>query len=118
MNGRKGKHEDVLDPFTIQEGWFELHFPSLQVHPNENLDEDAKSQIWATIHRLDLNGATCVSGRRSWIQPYLNGVYPLSFVREKAPFMAHELTRQNLQDINMSIWDAFKQQDDTISYRW
>lgn len=27
LNGRKGVHEDVLDPFEIQDGWFVIDFP-------------------------------------------------------------------------------------------
>lgn len=109
MNGRKGKFEDVLDPFTLQEGWFELHFPSLQVVPNKNLGKDEIGQVKATIKRLKLNDYICIQGRKDRLQPYLNAKYPFCYLQEIAPFLASELERWNLQDINLSIWDAFKQ---------
>ena len=34
MNSRKRDFEDVLDPFKIDNGWFELEFMALQVRPN------------------------------------------------------------------------------------
>ena len=114
MNGRKGKYEDVLDPFTLQEGWFELHFPSLQVIPNENLEEDAMCRVKATIKRLKLNDYICIKGRQERLQPYLNEVYPFSYLQDLAPFLASELDRQNLQDIHLPIWDAFKQQKQKV----
>lgn len=109
MNGRKGKYDDVLDPFTLQEGWFELHFPSLQVIPNEHLEADAKSQVQKTIDRLKLNDYICTGGRQERLQPYLNEKYPLSHLQDIAPFLARELQRQNIQDVYLPIWDAFKQ---------
>jgi 5-methylcytosine-specific restriction endonuclease McrA len=40
FNGRKSDYEDVLDPFTLQEGWFVIVFPSLQLKPASHLTED------------------------------------------------------------------------------
>ncbi len=114
INGRKGKYEDVLDPFTLQEGWFELHFPSLQVIPNANLEKDAMSRVKATIKRLKLNDYICTTGRLERLQPYLNEIYPLSYLQDLAPLLASELKRQNLQNIYLPIWDAFKKQKQEV----
>lgn len=108
MNGRKGNYEDVLDPFTLSEGWFQLHFPSLQVMPNKNLQSDQKKSVEATIKRLKLNNDTCISGRLAWLVPYLQGKYDISHLKDYAPFLAYELKRQCLQDIKLPIWQAFK----------
>ena len=32
LNSRKRVNETILDPFEIEDGWFLLHFPSLQVY--------------------------------------------------------------------------------------
>jgi hypothetical protein len=115
MNGRKGKYEDVLDPFTLQEGWFELRFPSLQVTPNKNIEKEAKIRVETTIKRLKLNDYICIGGRKERLQPYLNAIYPFSYLRELAPFLASELKRQNLQDIHLPIWDTFKRQKQEVN---
>jgi hypothetical protein len=108
MNGRKGKYEDVLDPFTLPEGWFQLLFPSLLAIPNKNLQNDQKKCVESTIKRLKLNDDTCISGRQGWLVPYLQGEYPISHLEKRAPFLAYELKRQSLQDIELPIWAAFK----------
>ena len=60
------------------------------------------------IKRLRLNDDTCISGRRAWLVPYLQGKYGISHLEDKAPFLANELKRQCLQDIELPLWEAFK----------
>ncbi|BCL81434.1 hypothetical protein ccbrp13_38990 [Ktedonobacteria bacterium brp13] len=108
LNGRKGINKEVLDPFTLQEGWFALHFPSLQLTHNKELDQSIIVSIKQTIKILKLNDDTCIGGRRDWLEPYLQGEYGIDHLCKKAPFLTYELKRQGLQDINLPIWDAFK----------
>ncbi len=108
LNGRKGNHEDVLDPFTLQDGWFIMHFPSLQLRPGQHLSGSENSSVWKTINRLKLNDYTCVRGRRDRLVPYLLGKYPFSFLEEIAPFLARELRRQKFDNVDLPIWMDFK----------
>ena len=108
LNGRKGNNEDVLDPFTLQDGWFIIHFPSLQVKPGDNLKKTEAESVVKTIKRLKLNDETCIRGRRSWLEPYIMGIYDINYLEEKAPFLARELKRQNIADIHHVIWEDFK----------
>lgn len=108
INGRKGKSKDILDPFTLPKGWFELHFPSLQLRPNKDLNDTNIKSICTTIESLKLNGDTCVNSRRNWLVPYLQGRYGIDHLEEKAPFLASELKRQGLQDIHLPRWEAFR----------
>lgn len=96
MNGRKGKHRDVLDPFRLDNGVFFIDFPSLQVHPATGLPGPVEAQAWSTIHRLQLNDDTCIQGRHSRLDPYCRGVYDLDYLAEIAPFISREIVRQNL----------------------
>lgn len=108
LNGRKGNKEDVLDPFTLQDGWFVLHFPSLQVKPGDNLTRAEAESVMKTIKRLKLNDETCIRGRTSWLKPYILGKYGIDHLEEKAPFLACELKRQNIANIDHAIWEDFK----------
>ncbi len=108
LNGRKGTSENVLDPFTLQEGWFALLFPSLLLTTGKHITEEEAKRVKQTIKILKLNDSTCVSGRRSWLQPYLDGMYGMAYLEEKAPFLASELKRQNLADINLPVWEDFR----------
>jgi hypothetical protein len=98
LNGRKGTHEDVLDPFLVQDGWFVIDFPSMLVSPNPHLDPTIKQLILATINRLGLNDeGTCLKSRVKWLRDYCSpsGI-PFDFLRRHAPFIAAELERQGL----------------------
>lgn len=104
LNGCKGDHEDVLDPFEIQTGWFVLQFPSLLVVPGEELSAYRKKQVKKTIDRLKLNDETvCLSGRWVWLEEYLRirseaaETVAFSYLERRAPFLATELDRQSLR---------------------
>lgn len=97
LNGRKGVYEDVLDPFSIGENWFTISFPSLIVKPADGLDADLVIKITATIARLGLNDeSTCLKSRYAWTMDYCNSKFTFQYLREKAPFIARELERQDL----------------------
>jgi hypothetical protein len=97
LNGRKGNHEDVLDPFRIENGWFVIDFPSLLVKPARGLDETLIRRIRTTIIRLGLNDEdTCLKSREKYVKDYCKQKISFDFLREEAPFIAFELERQNL----------------------
>jgi hypothetical protein len=71
LNGRKGEHRDVLDPFLIKNGDFILKFPSLMVDPSPNLSTTNQNKILLTIERLGLNDeGTCLKSRVKWVSDY------------------------------------------------
>ena len=97
LNGRKGDYEDVLDPFTLSEGWFALDFPSLLVHPGKNLLPAEEELVIKTINRLRLNDeGTCLQARINWVRDYITVPFPFSHLEKKAPFIASELKRQHM----------------------
>lgn len=97
LNGRKGDHEDVLDPFTIVNGMFVLDFPSLFVKPSKDLNAGVQAQVVATINRLKLNDeATCIKARARFVKRYCRGEVDFQYLKSDAPFIAFELERQGL----------------------
>lgn len=103
LNGRKGDHEDVLDPFTIQDEWFVLEFPSLLVKPAPDLAGDLRAKVIATRRRLKLNDdESCVKARLRYVRLYCSfhcqGIIPLDYLHAEAPFIAREIERQGLVD--------------------
>jgi hypothetical protein len=97
LNGRKGVHEDVLDPFLIQDGWFVIDFPSMLVKPDSELAPVNRQSVQATIDRLGLNDeGTCLKSRVKWLSDYCSNDISLDYFRRHAPFIVAELERQNL----------------------
>ncbi len=104
MNGRKGTFEDVLDPFTLEDGWFVMHFPSLLIMPGKHLTSAEAEKVNKTIWRLKLNSWDCVKGRKDQLQPYARGKYSIDYLAEIAPFIAREIKRLEFDNINHTMW--------------
>lgn len=99
LNGRKWTYEDVLDPASIETGWFQISFPSLLIKPNRTLKQDLKDQIQATIGRLKLNDeSTCLKSRLRYIKNFCQRCINFTYLENNAPFIAMELQRQGLVD--------------------
>jgi hypothetical protein len=97
LNGRKGVHEDVLDPFLIQNGWFIMDFPSMLVTPSGDLSLADRQRVQVTIDRLGLNDeGTCLKSRVKWLRDYCTNDISFDYLRNNAPFIVAELERQNL----------------------
>ena len=97
MNGRKGKHEDVLDPFKLPRRVFELDFPSLQIVPSGANAGDLHAQAESTIERLSLNDELSVKARLVYVRLYCASDISLGFLEHNAPFIFYEIVRQNLE---------------------
>lgn len=97
LNGRKGVHEDVLDPFLIEDGWFVIDFPSMLLRPSSDLTPESRQRVQATIGRLGLNDeGTCLKSRVKWLADYCSTDISFDYLRRNAPFIVAELERQNL----------------------
>jgi hypothetical protein len=100
MNARKNDASDVLDPFTILDGWFELYFPTMQVRPAKNLSAATLQAVRSTIRRLKLNSHECCQEcEEYWNDYYQNGL-AIDRLFRYAPFIALEAVRQNLLHSN------------------
>lgn len=98
LNGRKGNHTDVLDPFKIKAGWFVLDFPSLLIRAGPDLKPQTRTRVERTIARLQLNDdEVCVQMRYRWVMDYRNQLITWDALRRDAPFIAFELDRQGLR---------------------
>lgn len=109
LNARKGDFEDVLDPFTLLDGWFVIDFPSLMIFPGDHLSPTEAEQVNQTVKRLRLNeDEDCIGDREKWLQEYVTGEISFSHLEKKAPFLALELKRQELVDREHPVWARYK----------
>lgn len=93
MNARKKEFADVLDPFEVRDGWFELELVGFQVMPSHSLDLETHGQVEATINRLKLNHKDCRELRESYAKNYWERHIDLAYLERRAPFVARELRR-------------------------
>lgn len=106
LNGRKGVHQDVLDPFELDDNVFALDFPSLQVKPGSGLGSQLEAAVWATINRLKLNDdENCLHEREVCVRAYCTNDISFNHLRKEAPFIAHELERQGLVRTIVNMMD-------------
>lgn len=85
----------TLDPFTIEDGWFELELVGYQVLPGACTTDPLRALIRTNIEKiLDLNNARFRRQRGQVAESYLHGEVSLRHLERHAPFVARELRRQ------------------------
>ncbi len=98
-NRNKGVSEKVLDPFTVQPGWFVLDMPSLLIKPGSGLTTSVVFDVESTIGCLKLNDGISMRARQGWINGFKDGSYSFLHLEERAPFIAYEFNRQGLNSV-------------------
>lgn len=100
MNNNKGESLIVLDPFTIQSGWFVLEFATLLVRPNAAESTVLQQRVQRSIDILKLNrDDALVNLRFEVFKSYREGRLSLTDLDPKYPFIAFEIRRQGIKTI-------------------
>jgi len=94
MNALKRDFEDVLDPFDVEAGWFEVEFTFFQVCPGQNVDDSTRALVKATIERLRLNDDECCGARKEWFDRYSCHSCNCALLTEMSPLVAREAERR------------------------
>jgi hypothetical protein len=96
MNSRKRQHLDVLNPFDVENGWFQLNFVNGEIFPNPALSPQLQQQVRDTMERLnpDSPGNRAMRVRHS--MDYTNNLYPSDHLKRYSPFVWMEANRQGL----------------------
>lgn len=91
INSIKNKFDDeVLDPFEVQEGWFRVSLPDMQLHLTAQVPDTHRARAEKTVQRLQLtHGEDLIEFRRAWYDQYKQGGAPvLDMMDEWAPLVA------------------------------
>lgn len=91
VNGAKGT-KDVIDPFEVKPGWFELDLDTYLVRRGSAAPSSKHGRIGETLSILNLR--QCIQQRRQYIESYRAGEIELREVERYALFIASELRRQ------------------------
>jgi hypothetical protein len=96
VNAAKGSMLDVVDPFDVQAGWFELNLATFHVRRGPSAPNAQHTKIDKTLPLLNLRD--CWQERKEYVTCYRLGPdnegIDLAYLEHRAPFIASELRRQ------------------------
>ncbi len=97
INLRKGDAEDLVDPFGVKTGWFELDLPSCLVRAGRGVSGELRRTVISTIDILQLNADDRMVQERCDLLVHLaRGDITLGFLEKRYPFLAVEVKRQGV----------------------
>ncbi|MCC6999393.1 MAG: hypothetical protein IT370_32585 [Deltaproteobacteria bacterium] len=87
--------EQVLDPFEVADGWFEIILPSLQLVVTDTIPAAARDRAAFVLKRLHLaHDERIIRQRREWYRMYQAGELTLGGLALKAPLIAAAVRKQ------------------------
>ena len=96
INSSKGNEPagKLLDPFEIENGWFEIHLPSLQLRVSDTVPTELRERAEHVLVRLHLrDDERVLRQRREWYRMYQCGGLSQDELEGKAPLIAAAVTR-------------------------
>lgn len=91
INSSKSKRrsKDLLDPFEVGEGWFEIDLPSLQLKLTDAVPPEYRARAEYTLRNLPIrDDERVIRQRRAWYELYEQGMLNLDGLRKMAPLIA------------------------------
>ena len=83
------RSSNLMDPFTVQDGWFEVILPSLQLKVTNSVPGTLREMAEYTIKRLHLeHDERVMRQRREWYRMYQCDELTLDGLEKKAPLIA------------------------------
>jgi len=98
-SSKKNLDDQILDPFEVEDDWFEILLPSLQLVLTDQVPLSHRSKAEFTLKRLGLDRDERVMRlREEWFNMYQNGEINFEGLTKKAPLIARAIARQNSSD--------------------
>lgn len=83
----------IPDPYRVDDSWFELRLPSLELIATEAVPEDQRPAVDNVLRWLGKDRRV-IRTRQAWFRLYRDNRLDLSGLAEKAPLIAAALRRQ------------------------
>lgn len=89
------KSHQVIDPFEVADGWFEILLPSLQLVTTDLIPKESRARADFVLTRLHLqDDERVLRQRREWYRMYQDGELTLEGLAKKAPLIAAAVRKQ------------------------
>lgn len=93
-SSKRDADDQILDPFQVEEGWFEVILPSLQLVVSESIPSEYRERAEFTLIRLHLrDDERVLRQRRTWYWLYQQGQLDLEGLRKNAPLIARAVEK-------------------------
>lgn len=96
INRRKNSNTNILDPFEIEDDWFDVDMQTGAIYPNLLLEDDLKARVQDTIDELGLDQQVYREMRHRHVLHALKREIKESYLRETSPFIWKVLKRHGL----------------------
>lgn len=94
-SSKKNLDDCLLDPFEVEDNWFEILLPSLQLVLTESVPDNQRQKAEFTLKRLGLNyNERILRQREEWFRMYEQGEITLEGLAKKAPLIARAIEKQ------------------------
>lgn len=88
-NWKRNADDKILDPFEVQDGWFRILLPSLQMVVTDAVPEEFRAKAEFTLERLKLRDhEEVIRWRRSYYELYEKGEIGLDTLAIHVPLIA------------------------------
>jgi hypothetical protein len=92
------RSDRILDPYEVQDDWFQLILPSLQLVLTDKVPPTKRDQAEFVLRRLRLrDDERVIRQRREWYRMYQDGEITLEGLARKAPLIARAVARANAE---------------------
>ena len=89
------RSHEILDPFEVEDGWFEIILPSLQLVVTDACPPGLHERALRMLDRLHLgDDERVLRYRREWYRMYVDGELTLEGLAKKAPLIARAVVKQ------------------------
>jgi len=98
------KTKPILDPYEVEEGWFEVVLPSLHMRVTERVPAARRGEAEATLRDHDLcDGERVVRTRLQWYREHRERGLPLPALRRFAPLVHGAVVRWLATDPRLPV---------------
>jgi hypothetical protein len=88
----------VLDPFIVEDDWFEILLPSLELRRTERCPENVREKADLMLDRLHLrNGSKVMRWRRDLYDLHKQNKVPPELLEQLAPLLARAIRKQEAE---------------------
>src|SRR5690606_41234699 len=88
VDAGNGVAATVIDPFEVQDGWFQVELVRFQLRAAPGLPVERVARIDETIAILSLNDETFLEDRAEACKGYWSEEYPLAHLERRFPLLA------------------------------